>query len=134
MGVQAEQEPMRDYVTHWTELRNSCERVHEVQVIHYFVEGCQDATLLKHKLMYSESATLDKLRAKVNKYATTESMMRIKITAIGKAPAPPAPPRPTADNRGQQINKRKSDQPDPWYGRKQVATAEDEHAASQAAS
>ena len=33
MCVQRLDEPLRDYVTRWIELRNSCEGVHEVQAI-----------------------------------------------------------------------------------------------------
>ncbi|KAE8801060.1 Endoglucanase 3 [Hordeum vulgare] len=96
MCVQAEQEPLCDYRTHWTELHTSCERVHELHAIQYFIEGCQDSSLLKHKLMCSEPATLAELTAKADKYARIHSTMWIKVTATGKAAAPPA-----ADNRGQ---------------------------------
>ncbi|KAI5000295.1 hypothetical protein ZWY2020_004884 [Hordeum vulgare] len=40
MCVQRPDEPLRDYVTRWTELCNSCEGVHEVQAIQYFIDGC----------------------------------------------------------------------------------------------
>ena len=40
MCVQGPKEPVRDYLTRWAELRNSCEGVHEVQAIQYFIEGC----------------------------------------------------------------------------------------------
>ena len=58
MCVQGPEEPLRDYLMRWTELRNSCEGVHEVQAIQYFSKGFRDCTLLKHKLMCSEPATL----------------------------------------------------------------------------
>ena len=38
--LQGPDEPLRDYLTRWTELRNSREGVHEVQAIQYFIDGC----------------------------------------------------------------------------------------------
>ena len=52
--VQGPDESTRDYLTHWAELRNSCEGVHEVQAIEYFTAGCREGTLLKHKLLFDE--------------------------------------------------------------------------------
>ncbi|KAI4984012.1 hypothetical protein ZWY2020_040865 [Hordeum vulgare] len=80
MCVQRPDEPLRDYVTRWTELRNSCEGVHEVQSIQYFIDGCRDSSLLKHKLMCSEPTSLAVLMAKAEKYATADSVMRVKVT------------------------------------------------------
>ncbi|KAI5000375.1 hypothetical protein ZWY2020_004964 [Hordeum vulgare] len=101
MCIQKPDEPLRDYVTRWTELRNSCEGVHEVQAIQYFIEGCRDGTLLKHKLMCSEPTSLAVLMAKAEKYAAADSAMRLKVTASDKA----------GDNRGgQNKNKCKADQ------------------------
>ena len=51
MCVQGPAETGREYLARWTELRNSCEGVHEVHPIQYFVNGCWDGTLLKHKLL-----------------------------------------------------------------------------------
>ncbi|KAE8772285.1 Endoglucanase 3 [Hordeum vulgare] len=84
MSVQRPDEPLRDYVTCWTELRNSCEGVHEVQAIQYFIDGCRDGTLLKHKLMCSEPTSLAVLMAKADKYATADSAMRFKVTVSDK--------------------------------------------------
>ena len=72
-------EPLRDYLTRWTELRNSYEGVHEVQAIHYFIDDCQDDTLLKHKLMCSESTTLVQLMVIVDEYGMTESSMKVLV-------------------------------------------------------
>ncbi|KAE8798393.1 Endoglucanase 3 [Hordeum vulgare] len=105
MCVQAAEENLHNYLTGWTKLRNSCEAVHKVQAIQYFIEGCRDGTLLTHKLMCSEPATLAELMAKAYKYATADSAMRIKVTTTSKA----------ADNRGEQNNKRNPDQPDLRY-------------------
>ncbi|KAI4980027.1 hypothetical protein ZWY2020_016780 [Hordeum vulgare] len=71
MCVQKPNEPLRDYVTCWTELHDSCEGVHEVQAIQYFIDGCRDGTLLKHKLMSSEHTSLEVLMAKADMYAAT---------------------------------------------------------------
>ena len=52
--VQGPTESTRDYLMHWTELRNSCEGVHEVQAIKYFITGCREGTLLQHRLLCGE--------------------------------------------------------------------------------
>ncbi|KAI4994875.1 hypothetical protein ZWY2020_034778 [Hordeum vulgare] len=110
MCVEKADEPLRDYVTRWTELRNSCEGVHEVQAIQYFIDGCRDGTLLKHKLMCAEPTSLAVLMAKADKYATADSAMRIKVTALDKVVPAPATHKPAGDNRGGQNNyKRKAD-------------------------
>ncbi|KAE8816422.1 Endoglucanase 3 [Hordeum vulgare] len=80
---------------------NSCEGVHEVQAIQYFIKGCQDGTLLKHKLMCSEPTTLAALMAKVDKYATSDSAMRIKVSVTDKPVQPPVMMWLAGDNRGQ---------------------------------
>ena len=91
MCVQRPDEPLRDYVTRWTELRNSCEGVHEVQAI-------------EHKLMCSEPTSLAVLMAKADKYATADSAMRFKVTASNKAVPTPVTPKPVGDGRGGQNN------------------------------
>ncbi|KAI4989940.1 hypothetical protein ZWY2020_038303 [Hordeum vulgare] len=122
MCVQKADEPLRDYFTRWTELRNSYEGVHEVQAIQYFIDGCRDGTLLKHKLMCVEPTSLAMLMAKADKYATADSAMRIKVTALDNIVPAPATPKPVGDNRGGQNN----------YKRKLVANVEGEASASQA--
>ncbi|KAE8820899.1 Endoglucanase 3 [Hordeum vulgare] len=134
MCSQMADEPLRDYLTRWTELCNSCEGVHEMQAIQYFIEGCRDGTVLKHKLMSSEEATLAELKAKADKYAKADSAMRIKVTATGKDAPPLATPRLCVKSRGQENNKRKTDRPDPRYGSTLVATTKEEQSATQAAS
>ena len=42
MCVQGPAETSREYLARWTELQNSCEGVHEVQAIQYFVNGCAE--------------------------------------------------------------------------------------------
>ncbi|KAI4994438.1 hypothetical protein ZWY2020_034079 [Hordeum vulgare] len=133
MCIQKPDEPLRDYVTLWTELRNSCEGVHEVQAIPYFIDGCRDGTLLKHMLMCSEPTSLAVLMAKADKYATADSAMRVKVTASDKAVPTPATPKPAGDNRGGQNNyKRKADQIDSRSNSKLVANVEGETSAPQA--
>ncbi|KAE8806137.1 Endoglucanase 3 [Hordeum vulgare] len=134
MCIQAEQEPLRDYLNRWTELHNSYEGVHEVRAIKYFVKGYRARTLLKHKLVCLEPTRLAELMAKGDKYATTDSAMWIKVTATGKAAVPLATPKPAADVRGQENNKRKADHTNPRYGSKKVATMEEEQPATQATS
>ena len=101
MCVQKPGEPLRDFLTRWTELCNSCEGVHEVQAIQYFIDGCLDGTLVKHRLVCDEPETLAELMAVADKYATADSAMNVKITidADGKLlPAQPAPAKPAGDN------------------------------------
>ena len=59
--VQGPMETTHDYLTRWTELRNSCEGMHEVQAIEYFTAGCREGIFLKHRLLYDEPETLDEL-------------------------------------------------------------------------
>jgi len=84
--VQGKDESDHDYLTWWSELRNSCEGVHEVHAIQYFSEGCRDGTMLKHKLMRTEPATMAELMAIADKYAMTNSAMQkpIRLDAAGK--------------------------------------------------
>lgn len=86
MCVQGADESLHNYLTRWTELHNSCEGVHEVQTIQYFTKGCRDGTLLKHKLMCSEPATMAELMARANKYAMAGLAMHVwvQLDAAGK--------------------------------------------------
>ncbi|KAK1645701.1 hypothetical protein QYE76_063506 [Lolium multiflorum] len=43
----------RAYLTRWCEMRNSCEGVHEIQAISFFMGGCRPNTMLWHKLRRS---------------------------------------------------------------------------------
>ena len=49
--VQKPGERGREYLTRWSNLRNSCEGVTESQAIEFFTNGCRENTLLKHKLL-----------------------------------------------------------------------------------
>jgi hypothetical protein len=99
----------------WAELRNSCEGVHEVQAIEYFTSGCRKGTLLKHKLLCDEPATLDELLVVAEKYATSDSSMKaeIQVDASGKVitPASPAPAGDPSRRQQPNDNKRKASQP-----------------------
>ncbi|KAE8775302.1 hypothetical protein D1007_52244 [Hordeum vulgare] len=71
--------------------------------------------------------------AKADKYATADSVMRIKVTASDKAVPTPATPKPAGDNRGGQNNyKRKAQQMDSRSNSKFVASMEGETSAPQA--
>ncbi|KAE8794212.1 hypothetical protein D1007_31092 [Hordeum vulgare] len=82
--------------------------------------------------MCSEPTTLATLMVKVDKYATTDSMMRIKVSTNDKPIQSHATTLPAGDNHDQHNNERKSDQPDPRNGSKQVTTVEEEQPATQA--
>ena len=94
----------REYLARWTELRKSCEGVHEVQAIEYFVNGCRDGTLLKHKLLRSEPATMAALMVTADKYANADSAMKIQVALdeAGKA-KPVPPPKPAGESSQQQL-------------------------------
>ena len=49
--VQGKDEPLREYLARWIKLNNSCEGVQEIQAIQYFIDGCLDDSMLKHKLL-----------------------------------------------------------------------------------
>ncbi|KAE8780888.1 hypothetical protein D1007_45877 [Hordeum vulgare] len=71
--------------------------------------------------------------AKADKYATADSVMRVKVTASDKAVPTPATPKPAGDIRGgQNNNKRKADQMDSRSNSKLVASMEGETSAPQA--
>ena len=80
------------------ELRNSCEGVHVVQAIEYFTAGCREGTLLKHRLLCDELATLEELLIIADKYATADSFMKLelRVDASGKV-LPPSPRTPAGD-------------------------------------
>ena len=79
MCVQGPNESTHDYLTRWAELCNSCKGVHEVQAIEYFTAGCQEGTLLKHRLLYDEPTTLGELLIIADKYATADSSMKSEL-------------------------------------------------------
>nr|XP_020182585.1 uncharacterized protein LOC109768252 [Aegilops tauschii subsp. strangulata] len=138
MCVHGPAETGREYLARWTELRNSCEGVHEVQAIQYFVNGCWDGTLLKHKLLCSEPATMAALMVTADKYANTDSAMKIKVALDEAGKAKPIPPPKSAgegsrQQHNQQNNKRKADQPAQLYDNRLVAAAEQAPATNPAA-
>lgn len=79
MCIQVFVKSTRDYLTRWAEVHNSCEGVHEVQAIEYFIAGCKKGTVLKQKLMCDEPTTLDELLVVAAKYTTTDSSMKLEI-------------------------------------------------------
>jgi len=56
--VQSKDEPLRDYLSRWIKLKNSCEGVHEIQAIQYFTDGCLADSMLKHKLLRKNFTSL----------------------------------------------------------------------------
>ncbi|KAK1650400.1 hypothetical protein QYE76_068205 [Lolium multiflorum] len=78
MCKQGPDETDRAYLTRWCEMRNSCEGVHEMQAISFFMGGCRPNTMLWHKLRRSEPKTMAALMVIADKYALAEE--------AGKAP------------------------------------------------
>jgi hypothetical protein len=92
--------------------------------------------------MCDEPDTLAELMAVADKYATTDSAMRLKIMvdADGKpVPVQPATPKPAGEanqrrqdnNNNNNNNKRKAEQPAPRYNNQQVAVVAEEQPAEQ---
>ncbi|KAK1642227.1 hypothetical protein QYE76_060032 [Lolium multiflorum] len=125
MCKQGPDETDRAYLTRWCEMRNSCEGVHEMQAISFFMGGCRPNTMLWHKLRRSEPKTMAALMVIADKYALAEE--------AGKAPADISPAPARRDNnrpaehkpaeggshgsrRDNYRGKRHSDQPDRRYG------------------
>ncbi|KAK1609247.1 hypothetical protein QYE76_032920 [Lolium multiflorum] len=138
MCKQGPDETDRAYLTRWCEMRNSCEGVHEIQAISFFMGGCRPNTMLWHKLRRSDPKSMAALMAIADKYALAEE--------AGKAPAEISPAPSRRDNnkpaehkpaeggshgsrRDNYRGKRHSDQPDRRYGSTQVAAVSD-HAAA----
>lgn len=77
--VQRKGEKDLDYLTRWSNLRNTCEGVKEHQAISYFVNGCLDGTMLKHKLLRAEPQSMEHLMIVADKYATIAAAMKTPI-------------------------------------------------------
>ncbi|KAK1608838.1 hypothetical protein QYE76_032511 [Lolium multiflorum] len=108
MCKQGPDETDRAYLTRWCEMRNSCEGVHEIQAVGFFMAGCRPNTMLWHKLRRSEPKTMAALMAIADKYALAEDQHR----------------------RDNYRGKRHSDQPDRRYGSAHVAAVSDHAAAA----
>jgi hypothetical protein len=122
---QGPDEPDRDYLTRWSELRNSCEGVGEEQAIGYFTDGCREGILLKHKLHRAESKTTADFMAIADKYASADSAARVQYIE----PAPAGGQSQPASGEGGHHNrdrhgKRKDEHHDNKYGSKQVAAVQ----------
>ncbi|KAK1648016.1 hypothetical protein QYE76_065821 [Lolium multiflorum] len=133
MCKQGADETDRAYLTRWCEMRNSCEGVHEIQAVGFFMAGCRQNTMLWHKLRRSEPKTMAALMAIADKYALAEGT---SSTPAEISPAPsrrdnnkPAEGGHHGSRRDNYRGKRHSDQPDRRYGSAHVAAVSD-HAAA----
>ena len=63
-----------------------------MQAIEYFTAGCREGTLLKHKLLRSEPATMAALMVTADRYANTDSAMKIQVALDEAGKAKPVPP------------------------------------------
>jgi len=152
--VQGKDESLRDYLSRWIKLRNTCEGVHELQAIQYFTDGCLDGSMVKHKLLRKEVQTLDQLMKIANAFAVSDSAMGpIQLSVNGLVQQQSAQqhsaeaggvgpsrrerrennrknnnnPNPNPSNFNNN-NKRKDEQPDAQYGNRQVATVQNQQA------
>src|SRR3954468_12142523 len=143
--VQGRDEPLRDYLSRWIKLKNSCEGVHEIQVIQYFTDGCLADSMLKHKLLRKDFTSLAELMKVANQFAVSDSAMRPIQLGVGGVLKSPGAPQSKAGNQGlsrkerkennrnnninnnqQNNSKRKDEQPDTQYGSRQVAAVQNE--------
>src|SRR3954463_811357 len=144
--VQGRDEPLRDYLSRWIKLKNSCQGVHEIQAIQYFTDGCLDDSMLKHKLLRKDFTSLAELMKVANQFAVSDSAMRPIQLGVGGVIKTPGAPQSEVGNQGlsrkerrennrnntnnsnsQQNNgKRKDEQPDAQYGSRQVAAVQNE--------
>src|SRR3954469_17090493 len=144
--VQGKDEPLRDYLSRWIKLKNSCEGVHEIQAIQYFTDGCLDDSMLKHKLLRKNFTSLAAVMRVANEFAVSDSAMRPIQLGVGGVIRSPGAPQSESGNQGlsrkerrennrnnnnnsnsQQNNgKRKDEQPNAQYGSRQVATVQNE--------
>ncbi|KAK1677037.1 hypothetical protein QYE76_037885 [Lolium multiflorum] len=134
MCKQEPDETDRAYLTRWCEMRNSCEGVHEVQAISFFMAGCRPNTMLWHKLRRSDPKTMAALMAIADKYALAEEAGQGIVNNSPAAPrrdqAKPAEHKPAegatqGSRRDNYRGKRHSDQPDRRYGSAHVAAVAD---------
>ena len=67
-------------------LRNSCEGILDSQAVQYFVQGCREQTLLKHKLLRKRPQTMVHLMAIADEYATADAatVNPIRIDKAGR--------------------------------------------------
>src|SRR4051812_44389910 len=146
--VQGKDEPLRDYLSRWIKLKNSCEGVHEIQSIQYFIDGCLADSILKHKLLRKNFTSQAAVTRVANEFAVSDSTMRpIQLEAGGVIRSPGAPQSDTGNqglsrkerrenrnNSGNQQSggKRKDEQPDAQYGSRQVAAVQNEEASGAA--
>ncbi|KAK1683387.1 hypothetical protein QYE76_044235 [Lolium multiflorum] len=129
MCKQGPDETDRAYLTRWCEMRNSCEGVHEIQAVGFFMAGCRPNTMLWHKLRRSEPKTMAALMAIADKYALAEGA---SSTPAEISPAPsrrdnnkPAEHKPAEGghhgSRRDNYRGKRRDQPDRRYGSAHVA-------------
>jgi hypothetical protein len=106
----------RDYLTRWSELRNSCEGVGEEQAIGYFMDRCREGTLLKHKLHRAELKSMADFMAIADNYASAVSAARVQYVepALAKGQSQPAVDQGGHHNRDRH-GKRKDEHCDNKY-------------------
>jgi hypothetical protein len=121
---QGPDEPDRDYLTRWSELRNSCEGVSEEQAIGYFTDGCKEGALLKHKLHRTEPKTMAEFMAIADKYTLADSAARVQYAGSVLAAGQSQPASEGGHHNRDRHGKRKDERHDNKYGSKQVAAVQ----------
>src|SRR3954465_9244827 len=91
---------LRDYLSRWIKLKNSCEGVHEIQAIQYFTDGCLADSMLRHKLLRKYFTSLAELMKVANSFAVSDSAMRPIQLGVGGVIRSPGAPQSEAGNQG----------------------------------
>src|SRR3954471_13190559 len=91
---------LRDYLSRWIKLKNSCEGVHEIQAIQYFTDGCLADIMLKHKFLHKDFTSLAELMKVANSFAVSDSAIRPIQLGVGGVIQSPGDPQSDAGNQG----------------------------------
>ncbi|KAK1561437.1 hypothetical protein QYE76_018567, partial [Lolium multiflorum] len=137
MCKQGPDETDRAYLTRWCEMRNSCEGVHEIQAVGFFMAGCRPNTMLVAQAApqrTQDDGCLDGHRRQVRAEGTSSTPAEISPAPSRRDNNKPAEHKPAeggshGSRRDNYRGKRHSDQPDRRYGSAHVAAVSD-HAAA----
>ena len=118
---QRENETDREYLTRWSQMRNSCEGVVEAQAISWFAQWCRHGSMLWQRLQREMPTTLAETIKIVDMYALGD------LLQPALQPAEPSSSRPNMASGSYQRpvqDFRKRNMPDYWYSPNQVAAME----------
>ena len=120
---QRDNETDREYLTRWSNVRNSCEGVNEQQAISWFAQGCRHGSMLWQKLQREMPSSLAETIKIADMYALGDPTLPADMPAERRGNDGAGSSR---QNRPDFRNKRREDRPDFRYGSNQVAAIEQE--------